>query len=148
LGDQVSDRAEGPDRGDDVATAPDSSDAYAIKESFYYWYDAPTRADAEAAYTQWVQFVRSKDQMDEWKPLMTTIQRQKKYIFTYFDHRWTSGVVERMNRSISDINRAANGMDFETLRAKAILRYSGLVPEWRLNMHMMEVGTGVAWTTC
>jgi len=118
------------------------SDAYAIKESFYYWYDAPTRADAEAAYTQWVQFVRSKDQMDEWKPLMTLIQRQKKYIFTYFDHRWTSGVVERMNRSIGDINRAANGMDFETLRAKALLRYSTLVPEWRLKMHMMEVGTG------
>ncbi|KAK0348271.1 hypothetical protein LTR94_037909, partial [Friedmanniomyces endolithicus] len=47
-----------------------------------------------------------------------------------------------MNRSIGDINRAANGMDFETLRAKALLRYSTLVPEWRLKMHMMEVGTG------
>lgn len=116
------------------------SDAYAIKESFYYWYDAPTRADAEAAYAQWVSFVRSKDQMKEWTQLMRMVARQRQHIFNYFDHRWTSGTVERMNRSIGDINRAANGMDFQTLRAKAILRYSTLTPEWRLNMHFMEVG--------
>lgn len=117
------------------------SDAYAIKESFYVWYEATTRADAEAAYTDWVAFVRSKDQMEEWKKLMTMVQRERRYIFTYFDHRWTSGVVERMNRSIGEINRAANGMDFQTLRAKAILRYSTLTPEWRLKMHMMGAGS-------
>jgi transposase len=113
------------------------SDAYAIKESFYYWYDAPTRADAEAAYTQWVQFVRSKDQMLEWKPLLTMMQRWRDEIFNYFDHRYTSGAVERMNRSIADINRMANGMDFQTLRAKAILRYSHLVDQDRFVNHLM-----------
>ncbi|WP_267382275.1 MULTISPECIES: ISL3 family transposase [unclassified Sphingomonas] len=118
------------------------ADAYAIKESFYYWYDAPTREDAESAYKQWVQFVRSKDQMQEWMPLMKMVQRERKFIFSYFDHRWTSGTVERMNRSIGDINRAANGMDFQTLRAKAILRYSTLIPKWKLDMHFMETGAG------
>lgn len=114
------------------------ADAWAIKESFYYWYEATNRADAESAYTQWVQFVREKDQMAEWKSLMLMVQRWRKEIFNHFDHRWTSGVVERMNRSISDINRAGNGMDFQTLRAKAILRYSNLIPEWRFKMHMLE----------
>lgn len=117
------------------------SDAWAIKESFYYWYEAPTRKDAEAAYTQWVQFVREKDQMSEWKPLMLTMQRWRKEIFNYFDHRFTSGVVERMNRSIADINRAGNGMDFQTLRAKAILRYGNLIHEDRFKMFFLSFDT-------
>ena len=110
------------------------SDAWAIKEAFYYWYDAPTRADAERAYTEWVQFVRSKDQMTEWQPLMKMVQRWRKEIFNYFDHRYTSGVVERMNRSIADINRAGNGMDFQTLRAKALLRHGRLIEEWHFKL--------------
>lgn len=117
------------------------SDAWAIKKSFYYWYESPTRTDAEAAYTRWVQFVREKDQMAEWKPLMTMVQRWKKHIFNYFDHRFTSGVVERMNRSIADINRAGNGMDFQTLRAKAILRYGNLIPEERFKLFFMDAFT-------
>lgn len=79
-----------------------------------------------------------KNQMSEWKPLMLTMQRWRKEIFNYFDHRYTSGIVERMNRSIADINRAGNGMDFQTLRAKAILRYGNLITEQRFKMFMME----------
>jgi hypothetical protein len=106
--------------------------------------DAPNRGDAEAAYTQWVQFVRSKDQLKEWKPLLTMMQNWRKEIFNYFDQRYTSGTVERMNRSIADINRAANGMEFRTLRAKALLRYSHLIAEDRFNNHLVtHEGTAV-----
>lgn len=114
------------------------ADAWAIKESFYYFYDAPCRADAEEAYKQWIQFVREKDQMADWKKLMTMVQRWRNEIFNHFDHRWTSGVVERMNRSVADINRASNGMDFQTLRAKAILRYGNLIPEERFRFYMLD----------
>lgn len=121
--------------------SPRMKKAWTVKESFYYFYDAPTRADAESAYKEWVQFAKH-DQHEIWKPLMLTVARWRNEIFNYFDHPYTSGMVERMNRSIGDINRAGNGMDFQTLRAKAILRYSHLIPEWRFNMHMMEAGTG------
>lgn len=114
--------------------------AWTIKESFYYFYDAPNREDAESAYKQWVQFAKA-DQHEVWKPLMLTVARWRKEIFNYFDHPYTSGMVERMNRSIGDINRAGNGMDFQTLRAKAILRYSHLIPDWRFHMHFVEIGT-------
>ena len=107
--------------------------AWTIKESFYYFYDAKTREDAEKAYYQWVQFAKA-DQHAIWLPLMKTMQRWRNEIFNYFDHRYTSGMVERMNRSIADINRAGNGMDFQTLRAKALLRYSHLIPEQEFKM--------------
>lgn len=111
--------------------------AYTLKEWFYFFYDAPTRADAEEAYRQWVGEAKAK-QWTEWKPLMGMMQRWRSEIFNYFDHRYTSGMVERLNRSIGDINRASNGMDFQTLRAKAILRYSHLIPEERFNMFFVE----------
>lgn len=118
--------------------------AWTIKESFYYFYEAPNRQDAESAYGEWVQFAMKNDQHAEWKPLMTMMQRWRKEIFNYFDHRYTSGVVERVNRSIGDINRAANGMDFQTLRAKAILRYGNLIPEDRFKHFFLEMGDAVA----
>jgi transposase len=101
--------------------------AYTIKESFFYFYDKATRQDAEAAYKDWVALVRSHDVMKEWRPLMKMVATQREHIFNYFDHRYTSAKVERMNRSIVDMNRAANGLDFWTLRAKAILRYGRVV---------------------
>lgn len=101
-----------------------------------------TRRDAEAAYTDWVDFVRGKDQLADWRKLMGMVATWRKEIFNYFDHRFTSGMVERMNRSIGDINRAGNGMDFQTLRAKAILRYGDLAPERRFRMYLTEFGTG------
>ncbi|WP_333702917.1 transposase [Sphingobium yanoikuyae] len=104
------------------------TDAYAIKETFYYFYDKATRVEAEEAYTRWVRDVRARDRHKDWQDLMRTVARNRKEIFNYFDHRFTSGKVERMNRSIADINRAGNGMDFETLRAKALLRYGRMIP--------------------
>ncbi|WP_256213583.1 ISL3 family transposase [Sphingobium sp. YR768] len=107
--------------------SPRLKTAWTIKEHFYYFYDAKDREAAEKAYTAWVQFAMKNGQHAEWKRLMTMMQRWKPEIFNYFDHRWTSAKVERLNRSIKDINRAANGMDFQTLRAKALLRHGQLI---------------------
>lgn len=108
--------------------SPSLKMAWTIKEQFFYFYDAKNRADAEKAYTAWVKFALANGQHKEWKRLMTMMQRWKPEIFNYFDHRWTSARVERLNRSIKDINRAANGMDFQTLRAKALLMHGRLIP--------------------
>lgn len=115
--------------------------AWTVKEHFYYFYDAQDRATAEAAYTDWVQFAMKNGQHAEWKPLMLMMQRWKKEVFNYFDHRFTSGRVERMNRSLADVNRAGNGMDFQTLRAKGLLRYGNLLPEGSLTHYIRRKPT-------
>lgn len=102
--------------------------AWTGKEKFYYFYDAPDRAIAEAAYTDWVKFTMLNGQHAEWKPLMAMMQRWRNEVFNYFDHRFTSAKVERMNRSLADVNRMGNGMDFQTLRTKALLRYGTVLP--------------------
>lgn len=118
--------------------------AWTIKERFYYFYDAPDRKTAEAAYTDWVHFVVSSGQHADWKRLMTMVQRWRSEIFNYFDHRFTSAAVERMNRSVADINRAGNGMDFQTLRAKAILRHGRVLPDGALDHYISDRSTRYA----
>ncbi|HEX7854459.1 MAG TPA: ISL3 family transposase [Sphingobium sp.] len=119
-----------------LAHSPRMQTAWTIKESFYYFYDAQTRSEAEDAYTNWVQL--AKAQHAEWKPLMTMMARWRKEIFNFFDHRFTSAKVERMNRSIGDINRASNGLDFQTLRAKAILRHGRITPKASLSYYSLR----------
>lgn len=118
--------------------------AWTIKERFYYFYDAPDREAAEAAYTDWVHFVVQSGQHADWKRLMTMVQRWRTEIFNYFDHRFTSAAVERMNRSLGDINRAGNGMDFQTLRAKAILRHGRVLPDGALDRYISSRSTRYA----
>lgn len=117
--------------------------AWTVKEKFYYFYDADDRETAEAAYTDWVKFAVLNGQHAEWKPLMTTVQRWKKEVFNYFDHRFTSGRVERMNRSLADVNRSGNGMDFQTLRAKGLLRYGNVLPEGVLKHYIRRQPTAI-----
>ncbi len=44
-------------------------------------------------------------------------------MFNYFDAPTTNAFTEGMNRRLKQINRLANGMPLETLRAKALLRF-------------------------
>jgi transposase len=109
--------------------------AYTIKEQFYGVYDAADRAEAEARYKDWVKLASGSHRPD-WKRLMTMVQVWREDIFSYFDHRYTSGKVERMNRNINDINSAGNGMDFQTLRAKALLRHGRVLEEVSMRHHV------------
>lgn len=127
---------------DFLSYSPKLQTAWTIKEQFYYFYSAPDRATAERMYGEWVKYAL-EHQPAEWKKLMGTVHRWRNEIFNYFDERYTSGGVERMNRSIADINRLANGMDFETLRAKAILRYGRFIPPETFRVYF-EQGMGDA----
>ncbi|WP_395395996.1 transposase (plasmid) [Novosphingobium sp. BL-8A] len=120
--------------------SPAMQAAYTIKESFHFFYEKQTRLEAEQSYRNWIDTVRQFDQHSEWKPLMKMVQVHRDEIFGYFEHRYTSGKLERMNRSIADLNRAANGLDFPSLRAKALLRYGRLVEPEAYTRLFMDAG--------
>ncbi|MEN3234750.1 ISL3 family transposase [Methylobacterium ajmalii] len=112
---------------------PALSTAYALKERFYDIYEAESRAAAEEATTRWLAsvppeferpFKTSIDAINNWRP----------HILRYFEHRYTSGYVERLNGLIRAMNRSGTGYSFEVLRAKAILKHgimSGTTRYWR-----------------
>jgi transposase len=122
-----------------LGQSPAMQAAYTIKESFQFFYEKQSRAEAEQTYRNWIDTVREYDQHSEWKPLMKMVQMNRDEIFAYFEHRFTSGKVERMNRSIADINREANGLDFVSLRAKALLRHGTLVPEEAYTFYSIDL---------
>jgi transposase len=111
----------------DVLAFPFLGAAYGYKEQFFNLYEHDSRAKAEAAYKRW------RDEMPKelrpfFKPVLTMMANWGGLIFNYYEARDTSGTVERMNRSIDAINAAGSGYDFDTLRAKALLRYGNIIP--------------------
>ncbi|MGK2285085.1 ISL3 family transposase [Pedomonas sp. V897] len=101
--------------------------AYTFKERFFDLYELENRAAAEAAYLRWRDAVPS-----ELRPFFAPVVRVMKNwgipIFNYYEAKYTNGLVENLNGRINEINRRGYGYDFETLRAKALLRYGTLVP--------------------
>lgn len=110
-----------------LAGFPFLSTAYAWKERFFDLYELDDRGAAEKAFFKWV-----NDMPAEVKPFFRPIVRMVKAwggpIFNYYEARYTNGLVENLNGRINEINRRGFGYDFETLRAKALLRYGRLVP--------------------
>lgn len=100
--------------------------AYTMKERFYDLYEMESRAKAEAAYFKWVD-----DMPPELRRFFGPVTRLMRHwgnpIFNYYEARYTNGLVENLNGRINEINRRGYGYDFETLRAKALLRYGTLV---------------------
>jgi transposase len=123
----------------DVQEFPFLGAAYGYKEQFFNLYEHDSRAKAEAAYKLW------RDEMPKelrpfFKQVLTMMSNWGGLIFNYYEARYTSGTVERMNRSIDAINAAGSGYDFDTLRAKALLRYGNIIPLGDLvNFDLMSV---------
>lgn len=101
--------------------------AYTLKERFFDLYDLQDRATAEAAYLRW-----REDVTPELRPFFAPVMRIMKNwgvpIFNYYEANYTNGLVENLNGRINEINRRGYGYDFDTLRAKALLRYGNLLP--------------------
>lgn len=99
--------------------------AYTLKERFFDLYELKDRATAEAAYLRWRDDVPS-----ELRPFFAPVKRIMKNwgvpIFNYYEAKYTNGLVENLNGRINEINRRGYGYDFETLRAKALLRFGSL----------------------
>lgn len=96
--------------------------AYEWKERFYDIYESENRAAAEKATTDWMKnlppeferpFKQSRSAVHNWRP----------HILRYFEHRYTSAYIERLNGLIRKMNVQGAGYDFSTLRAKALLKH-------------------------
>lgn len=105
---------------------PALQQAYLLKEGFYQIYEADTRHEAERLYDRWKDAVPQQFRT-HFHPLVVSMRNWREPIFNYYDARYTNGMVENLNGRINKINSLAYGMKFETLRAKALLRYGEIV---------------------
>jgi transposase len=113
---------------------PKLGQAHELKEDFARIYTRTTRPEAEKAYAAWLLKLDDPEfalAAPHFRGIDATVAKWRAEIFNFFDaprqngfeKRVTNGFVEGLNRSIRAINRDANGLSFETLRAKAILRF-------------------------
>lgn len=100
---------------------PVLSEAYWTKERFFELYEVcHTPTEAEHYYRHWVQtlpaqvkavFKKHCSIQPFWMPT----------VLAYFDHPYTTGYIESVNRVIDDIHRAGRGYSFDVIRGKLLL---------------------------
>lgn len=103
--------------------------AVTVKEWFYDIYNCETRAEAEKAYDAWRELL-PPEMEKPFGPILSYMRekRWRRFIFNFFDHRFTNGYVEAVNGLLDEISRAGRGYDLQTLRAKALLKYGRVTP--------------------
>lgn len=100
---------------------PDLGAAYWAKERYYLMYEQGfTPAQAEAYYLHWTKSLPSSiSGIFRANCSITPIWRPA--VFGYFEHQFTSGYIEAVNRVIDDVHRAGRGYSFEVIRGKLLL---------------------------
>lgn len=96
--------------------------AYDLKERFYDIYEGDSRAQGERAATLWLDSVPTEFAR-AFKPSIDALRHWRPDILRYFDHRYTSGYVERLNGLIRKMDRNGAGYSYDVLRAKALLKH-------------------------
>jgi transposase len=98
---------------------PELQLAYDVKEScLKIWHSSSSRT-ARERYRRWrAQFPPAL--RDDFAELLSAFNRWGKYIFNYFDHRFTNAFTESRNRLVKDIQRETRGCNFDTLRGKVV----------------------------
>ncbi len=104
------------------ASYPAMQRAYDLKERFYDIYAAESRAEAEGATDRWLASVPSEFERP-FKPSIDALRNWRPHILRYFEHRYTSGYVERLNGLIRKMDRNGAGYSYDVLRAKALLKH-------------------------
>lgn len=107
--------------------------AYDLKERFYDIYEAESRAAGEEAMSWWMASVPTELER-HFKVSIDAINNWRPHILRYFEHRYTSGYVERLNGLIRTMDRNGAGYSFEVLRAKALLKHGQTGEEIRLGI--------------
>ena len=96
--------------------------AYDLKERFYDIYACETRAEAEGATDRWLASVPTEFERP-FKTSIDALRNWRPHILRYFEHRFTSGYVERLNGLIRKMDRNGAGYSYDVLRAKALLKH-------------------------
>lgn len=104
------------------ASYPVMQRAYDLKERFYDIYACESRAEAEGATTEWLASVPPEFERP-FKPSISALKNWRPHILRYFEHRYTSAYVERLNGLIRKMNVQGAGYSYDVLRAKALLKH-------------------------
>lgn len=102
------------------AQFPKLAEAYRLKEAFYYLWDIPKKADAEAAFDEWSRSITDIELQTAYKPLLTAMANWRQEIFAFWDHRVTNAVTENLNGIAKGIERGGRGYSFDAIRAKML----------------------------
>lgn len=98
---------------------PELGLAYRLKEDFFKIYDAESRNNALARFTEWDKSV-THEVRDAFADLIRAWRNWQPYILNYFDHPVTNAYTESLNSLIRIMNRIGRGYSFEALRAKIL----------------------------
>lgn len=103
---------------------PTLAKTHAMLWRFSDVYRQETRADAETAYREWKAAVENEN-ATYFYDFVNMIEKWHAEIFNYFDYkeRYNNGFVEGLNGQLRRMYRASMNLDFQTFRAKALLRY-------------------------
>lgn len=98
--------------------------AYALKEAFYDFMDAPDRATASKCLEYWLDAC-DKLKIPEFKACRKILVNWKPYILNAFDFHLSNGFTEGCNNAIKTLKRVAFGFrNFLTFRARILLSLS------------------------
>ena len=98
-------------------------EAHALKEAFYGFYKAGSRAEARALLSAWRDGIpaRFRDTAKkEFRPLWTATGNWTENILAYWDFPVTNAYTEALNGIAKVANRAGRGYSFEVLRARLL----------------------------
>lgn len=95
-----------------------------LKEAFFDLYECQTPTEAEAHYLAWIDLI-PVEMRSPFRPILSFMRntRWRRLILNYFERPYTNAYAESLNSLVDQMNRAGRGYRFETLRAKALLRY-------------------------
>ena len=95
--------------------------AYALKEAFFDFVDAPDRPTAECRLEAWIDAC-DRLRLPEFKPCRRMLVNWKPYILNAFDVRLSNGFTEGCNNAIKVLKRVAFGFRrFDPFRARILL---------------------------
>ena len=98
--------------------------AYALKEAFYDFMDAPDRATASKRLEYWLDAC-DRLKIPEFKPCRRMLLNWKPYILNAFDFHLSNGFTEGCNNAIKALKRVAFGFRrFDSLRARTLLVFN------------------------
>ena len=95
--------------------------AYALKEAFYHFMDAPDRPTALRRLDFWLDAC-DRLELPEFKSCRKTLVNWKPYILNAFDFRLSNGFTEGCNNAIKTLKRVAFGFrNFRSFRTRILL---------------------------
>jgi transposase len=102
---------------------PELGMAYEMKEAYFEIWNSPSSAIARKRYQDWRDRLvgMNSEFENDFQPLLSVMGNYwGKYIFNYFDHRYTNAFTEQANRQLRDILTASRSCGFKTYRAKIV----------------------------